>query len=114
MITLSPLEAREAGLPPAEARVVTVAEMAGLRGVAASTIYRWCREEPGRVPPTVRVGARIYFPVTTCVHWRPPMKPSLRGKWDRKAKAAAEALAQAAIAAVCVSSARSAGSSSHE
>ncbi len=98
MITLSPLAARAAGLDPFDAEVLTIAEYAGLLGRSTWTVYRWRSDEPELLPPSVVVGGRVYFPVRTVVQFRPPSRPSMRGKWPRGAKPAALAVINAARA----------------
>ena len=95
-ITLSPLQARAAGLDPLDARVLTLDAYAALMGLSVWTLRRWRCEQPDRLPPTVVVGGRLYFPVSALALWRAPARPNQRGKWSRQAKGAAMAAIDAA------------------
>jgi len=87
--TLSPLEARAAGLEPHDTEGLTLAAYADLSGIKLSTAYHWRSRDPDRLPPAVMVGGRIFIPTSVLVHWRPPVQPNLRGKCSHKGAALA-------------------------
>ncbi len=95
-ITLSPLQARDAGLDPLDAKVLTIDAYAALMGLSIHTLRRWRCDTPERLPPAVVVGGRVYFPISALVLWRAPARPNRRGKWSRQAKGAAMAAIDAA------------------
>ena len=87
--TLSPLEARAAGLEPHDVEGLTLQAYAEMSGIKLWTVYRWRCAAPDRLPPSVVVGGRIFIPMSVLVHWRPPVRPNLRGKCSCKSAALA-------------------------
>jgi len=58
--------------------------MAALAGVSKWTIYHWRDEAPDRLPPSMKIGGRVYFAAVQVTRWRPPPRESRRGKWPRQ------------------------------
>lgn len=103
--TLSPLEAASVGLLPGT-KVYDIHNIASLLGCKVSTARQRRSKEPERMPPGwVLLGGQLYWPVDALVGWRPPQRPSRRGRWDRSAKRVGDRVADAAKAAIAAAQA---------